>query len=42
MNEWRERFLNIPEVEYKDGTYSIKENNLLKKATELASASWRP
>ena len=35
LGEWRERFLSVKSVEYKDGTYRIKYHNLTKKAVKV-------
>jgi uncharacterized protein DUF5677 len=36
LAEWRERFLSVKSVEYKDGTYRIKYHNLGKKAVKVS------
>jgi hypothetical protein len=35
LAEWRERFLSVKSVEYKDGTYRIKYHNLGKKVVKV-------
>jgi hypothetical protein len=42
VNEWRSRFLSVKAVEYKDGTYTIKENHLTTQALQLPTAGWHP
>ena len=42
VNEWRNRFLSVKAVEYKHGTYTIKENNLITQALRLPTAGWHP
>jgi hypothetical protein len=40
ITEWRDRFLSIKKVEYKDGKYLIKEENLIRKKVQLTSKIW--
>jgi uncharacterized protein DUF5677 len=36
LTEWRQRFLSVKKVEYKGGTYTIKNDNLANRAVKLA------
>jgi hypothetical protein len=42
ITEWRQRFLSVKSVQYKDGTYTIKQDNLVDKAVALTSTGWHP
>jgi hypothetical protein len=41
INEWRNRFLSVKKIEYKDGKYTIKEDNLANESVPLTSRQRR-